>query len=235
VSRRAGGLFLRPGSATGAALAAASLSLRPVAAAHGAAAVDPPLQPPLPGGRGLLTITYLLVHSAASDKVNKSLLPSPAAPGSKSQPHPNPLGVSCAVSCAEQFARAQARAILGTHAIDMHELLTSSGIALAVMAVVTVALGWPVAGRILRPLRTMTTATQRITELNLHERLVLPGPSDEVKDLPAPGPSALFQVRNSSGAWNQWPDGQRIFTHSIGPLVERMVNQSLTSAGRPHC
>jgi HAMP domain-containing protein len=116
----------------------------------------------------------------------------------------------------------------------MYELLTSSGIALAVMAVVTVALGWPVAGRILRPLRTMTTATQRITELNLHERLVLPGPSDEVKDLAVPGPSALFQVRNSSGAWNQWPDGQRIFTHSMGPLVERMVNQSLTSAGRPH-
>jgi signal transduction histidine kinase len=39
------------------------------------------------------------------------------------------------------------------------------------------------AGRVLRPLRAMATTTQRITERNLHERLALPGPSDEVKDL----------------------------------------------------
>ena len=65
----------------------------------------------------------------------------------------------------------------------MHELLIWSGVALAIMAVLAVALGWLVAGRVLRPLRTMTTATQRITEHNLHERLALPGPSDEVKDL----------------------------------------------------
>jgi signal transduction histidine kinase len=137
----------------------------------------------LAAGAGLLAITYLLVRSATSGQVDNSLLPSPAAPGSKSLPHPNPLGVNCSVSCKEQFARAQALAILGTHAIDMHELLAMSGIALAVMAVLAVALGWLVAGRILRPLRTMTTTTQRITEHNLHERHALPGPSDEVKDL----------------------------------------------------
>ena len=39
------------------------------------------------------------------------------------------------------------------------------------------------AGRVLRPLRTMTAATQQITELNLHERLALPGPGDEIKHL----------------------------------------------------
>jgi hypothetical protein len=51
------------------------------------------------------------------------------------------------------------------------------------MSVLTVALGWLVAGRVLRPLRTMTTATRRITEVNLHERLNLHGPSDELTDL----------------------------------------------------
>jgi signal transduction histidine kinase len=35
----------------------------------------------------------------------------------------------------------------------------------------------------LRPLRTITATTQRITERSLHERLALPGPGDEVKDL----------------------------------------------------
>ena len=65
----------------------------------------------------------------------------------------------------------------------MHELLIWSGVALAIMAVLAVALGWLVAGRVLRPLRTMATSTQQITEHNLHERLALPGPSDEIKDL----------------------------------------------------
>jgi signal transduction histidine kinase len=51
------------------------------------------------------------------------------------------------------------------------------------MAVLAVVLGWLVAGRVLRPLRTMATATQQITERNLHERLALAGPNDEVKHL----------------------------------------------------
>jgi hypothetical protein len=51
------------------------------------------------------------------------------------------------------------------------------------MAVVAIALGWGVAGRILRPLRSMTATTRQISEENLHERLALPGPSDELKDL----------------------------------------------------
>ncbi|GGV27251.1 two-component sensor histidine kinase [Kitasatospora herbaricolor] len=63
------------------------------------------------------------------------------------------------------------------------QLLLGSAVALAVMAVLSVALGWYVAGRVLRPLRTMTAATRRITADNLHERLAAGGPADEVKDL----------------------------------------------------
>ena len=51
------------------------------------------------------------------------------------------------------------------------------------MTVVSLVLGWIVAGRVLRPLRKMTAATQRISEDNLHERLAMPGPGDELKDL----------------------------------------------------
>lgn len=69
------------------------------------------------------------------------------------------------------------------HARDLHQLLTNSGIALAIMTVLAIALGWLTAGRVLRPLRAMQTTTQRITERNLHERLGLPGPGDEIKDL----------------------------------------------------
>jgi len=137
----------------------------------------------LAAGASLLAITYLLVRSATSGQVDNSVLPLPAAPSDKSHPDPGLAGVNCSGSCKQQFARAQALAILGTHATDMHALLAMSGMALAIMAVLAAALGWLVAGRALRPLRTMTTTTQRITEHSLHERLALQGPSDEVKDL----------------------------------------------------
>ena len=64
-----------------------------------------------------------------------------------------------------------------------HQLLIASLIALAIMTVISVALGWLVAGRALRPVRQMTAAAQRISEDSLHERLGLHGPKDELKQL----------------------------------------------------
>jgi signal transduction histidine kinase len=64
-----------------------------------------------------------------------------------------------------------------------HQLLIAALIALGVMTVAAVALGWIMAGRALRPVREMTAAAQRISEENLHERLGLTGPDDEFKEL----------------------------------------------------
>src|ERR1700727_1817408 len=50
----------------------------------------------------------------------------------------------------------------------LHRLQLYSGIALAIMAIVSVVLGWLVAGRVLAPLRTITATTERISENNLH-------------------------------------------------------------------
>src|SRR5215471_14960484 len=69
------------------------------------------------------------------------------------------------------------------HAAVSHSLLVGSAVALGVMTVASLVLGWIVAGRVLRPLREMTVATQRISEDNLHERLAMPGPADELTDL----------------------------------------------------
>jgi signal transduction histidine kinase len=62
-------------------------------------------------------------------------------------------------------------------------LLIASVIALAVMTVISVVLGWLIAGRALRPVREMTAAAQRISEDSLDERLALRGPADELKEL----------------------------------------------------
>ncbi len=65
----------------------------------------------------------------------------------------------------------------------LHQGLIQSGIALAIMTAVSIALGWLVAGRVLRPLRTITATTRQISERNLNQRLALSGPRDELKDL----------------------------------------------------
>jgi signal transduction histidine kinase len=64
-----------------------------------------------------------------------------------------------------------------------HRYLLGSAVALGVMLVVSVVAGWVIAGRALRPVRQMTATTQRISASNLHERLAIEGPDDELKDL----------------------------------------------------
>jgi two-component system sensor histidine kinase VanS len=65
----------------------------------------------------------------------------------------------------------------------LHQGLFRSLIVLAIMTLISIAFGWLVAGRVLRPLRTMTATTRQISERNLNERLDLHGPDDELKDL----------------------------------------------------
>jgi signal transduction histidine kinase len=65
----------------------------------------------------------------------------------------------------------------------LHRLQTYSEIGLAFMAFVSVGLGWVMAGRVLAPLRTITAAADRISDANLHERIELSGPQDELRRL----------------------------------------------------
>jgi signal transduction histidine kinase len=58
-----------------------------------------------------------------------------------------------------------------------------SGVALAIMAAASVALGWFAAGRALRPLRRITAAAQRISATSLRERLAIEGPTDDLREL----------------------------------------------------
>ncbi len=51
------------------------------------------------------------------------------------------------------------------------------------MAGLSVVLGWAVAGRVLRPLRAMADTAQQISADNLHQRLAIEGPDDELKHL----------------------------------------------------
>jgi signal transduction histidine kinase len=65
----------------------------------------------------------------------------------------------------------------------LDQLLIESGVALGIMAVISVGLGWLMAGRVLRPLRTITSAARRISARSLDQRIGMTGPDDELKEL----------------------------------------------------
>lgn len=156
-------------------------------------------------GAALLAITYTLVKHAAADSGLVAIGPEPTPPSnsfrtvpggtSPIQLHASPptikikgnqvtvpanVGRLLRSSAGQQAVRYVGRA---QQIADLHQLEIESAIALAVMAIISTLLGWYVAGRVLRPLRTITAAAQQISEVSLHRRLALPGPRDELRTL----------------------------------------------------
>jgi signal transduction histidine kinase len=107
---------------------------------------------------------------------------------------------------------------------QLRQLLILSGIALATMLAVSIALGWLMAGRVLRPLRTMTVTTRQISEKNLHQRLAVAGPDDELKDLADTIDGLLARLDAAFDTQKDALDAQRRFvanaSHELrGPLT----------------
>jgi signal transduction histidine kinase len=117
-------------------------------------------------GAALLAVTYVLVLRA-----NRAPFPGqPAVPG--------PVVIT------GQLPAGAPRPRPTVELTDlMHRLAVSSALALAAMSVVSIVLGWLVAGRLLRPLRTITATVRDISATNLHRRLTMRGPNDELKEL----------------------------------------------------
>ena len=69
------------------------------------------------------------------------------------------------------------------HAINSHGLLAAVAVVLGLTAVVSLVVGWLLAGRILWPLRKVTAATRSISEDDLGRRLAMKGPGNELTDL----------------------------------------------------
>jgi signal transduction histidine kinase len=121
-------------------------------------------------GAALLAFTYLLV--AGSPVAKDTRVTTKRELGGE----PGATDVGEATTDIEHLVSAQ-------HEAELRALLTESGIALAVMTGVSVALGWVMAGRVLRPVSEMADKARRISEHNLHERLAVTGPADELKGL----------------------------------------------------
>lgn len=122
----------------------------------------------LASGTALLAITYVLVDDAIRRFAGVPV------PPMRSLPPDQYAGLGLP---------AEGRLLGAQRTVDLHSLLLGSGIALGVMTVASVLLGWLVAGRILRPLRTITNTARHISQDSLGQRLALQGPRDELTGL----------------------------------------------------
>lgn len=135
-------------------------------------------------GAVLLTITYLLVTHSGPNVAMSTRSMSPAGEQSISIFLGKTLPANVRLPEAERrIAEAIQEQAVQQQAEIMHQLLVQSCVALAIMSVIATALGWLVAGHVLRPLRTMTDTIQHISARNVHERLAVTGPRDELKNL----------------------------------------------------
>jgi signal transduction histidine kinase len=67
--------------------------------------------------------------------------------------------------------------------VTLQELTVQYLAILAAMVLLSGALGWLVAGRVLQPMSEITATARRVSKESLHERIALDGPDDELKKL----------------------------------------------------
>jgi signal transduction histidine kinase len=137
----------------------------------------------LPVGVVVLAITYAIVARLGVTRTAVASIARVVPFGQSGSAGTGSPGAGGTESAIPAGPRSVQSFITSQHVSDLHTLLLASGVALAVMVVLAFALSWLFAGRVLRPLRAMTSATQQISEHNLHERLAMRGPRDELKEL----------------------------------------------------
>ncbi|WP_162625179.1 sensor histidine kinase [Streptomyces cadmiisoli] len=65
----------------------------------------------------------------------------------------------------------------------LHALLVFSAVVFLILLLISVVVGWFVAGRMLAPLQKVTATARGIAGSTLHERIALTGPRDEIREL----------------------------------------------------
>jgi signal transduction histidine kinase len=129
--------------------------------------------------RAQLALLYAVVFCAAAAAVGMvAVIFKPNfLVGSSCQAAPGTLG--SAEPCGQYGPRLS---FAGTITHDARQNVAAI-VMIALLAVLALGVGWLIAGRVLRPLRTITTAARDISAGNLHQRLAVNGPDDEFRQL----------------------------------------------------
>ncbi|MGW1715247.1 sensor histidine kinase [Streptomyces sp. NPDC002156] len=146
-------------------------------------------------GAALLAFVVLLARYGTAQQVKGIAITKADAPGGSGFPGEFPSGYARATdpnatrpsldATGDDIAliRQIDQTVQAVQDTALRQMVLWSAVGLLFMALLAGLLGWWLAGRALRPVAAMTEATRRISEQNLHQRLALTGPDDELHRL----------------------------------------------------
>ncbi|WAL96177.1 sensor histidine kinase [Streptomyces sp. Je 1-369] len=113
----------------------------------------------------------------------------------------------------------------------LSRLLTVSVIVFTVYAVLSIALAWWMAGRVLRPVAVITNIARRLSGANLHERIALDAPPGELKHLADTFDEMLDRIERLVGAQQRFAANA---AHELRtPLAVQRAAAEIGLAGDP--
>jgi signal transduction histidine kinase len=108
-------------------------------------------------------------------------------------------------------AKAQTRAEL------RQRLIGGAAVGVGVLTLLSGGIGWHVAGRVLRPVHAVSGTARRLSEQNLHERIPVSGPNDEMRELAETFNEMLARLQRSFDAQSRFAANA---SHELrGPLT----------------
>ncbi|MEU6782121.1 ATP-binding protein [Nonomuraea angiospora] len=147
----------------------------------------------------------------------------------------DPTGTSPPGMTAQDGARALADRV---QADTLSALMPQAGLALVVVTALAAVLSWLVAGRVLRPIRVISSAARRLSAENLTERVPVTTPADELSALAGTVNDMLDRIQRGIAERDQILDSQRLFTANAAhelrtPLTTARTAIDVTLDGHP--
>ncbi|SHN29913.1 sensor histidine kinase [Cryptosporangium aurantiacum] len=117
-------------------------------------------------------------------------------------------------------------------------LAVQAGLALVVVTALAALLGWLVAGRVLRPIRAISSTARRLSAENLTERVPVTAPADELSVLAGTVNDMLDRIQRGVAEREQILGSQRLFTANAAhelrtPLTTARTAIDVTLDGEP--
>jgi signal transduction histidine kinase len=172
----------------------------------------------LAAGLVLTTLTYLLMRRALGRRLAVVFIDNNG---------PGPGGLPPLPRVGEELQQA-----------TLSAFLTQAAIALTVVIVLAAVLGWLVAGRVLRPIRTISSTARRLSVENLSERVPVSTPTDELTTLAGTINGMLDRIQQGISERDRVLQSQRLFTANAAhelrtPLTTMRTAIDVTLDGRP--
>jgi signal transduction histidine kinase len=137
----------------------------------------------LVAGTGLIASVYFLMRKSLADRLPIAITKAvPLASGSAHPTNVVPAQPAQPVDHVKTIEISRVAATAAKNTAD-EQLLITSLVALGIFATVSVFLAWWMAGRVLRPVHTITATARLLSGENLSERIALKAPPGELKDL----------------------------------------------------